>query len=313
MTTTLPSRTLSSLSLRHTTVASALFFLYLAPIPDASAIIIRHDIDDNEYVVDDADYPGLVDLFEPGDCIGSVITEDMLLTVAHCAEDLRTSDSVTINGNVHSINTILLHPDWDGWNNDIALIQLDTPVNGITPYSIYTGSDELGQLISIVGRGVTATGLQGERQAEVDGQLRRATNIVSAADSQWIEIHFEEPEDEDSTVLEGVGASGDSGCPVFLETADGMMIVGLNSWGEGSGSVRIGQYGSWDYQTRVSQFTDWINQEILLSGDDSTSNADSPPSNDSNKPSAGCSSSPLIEVHWLLPFVLMMSITRRFS
>ena len=30
---------------------------------DAQAIIIRHDASDDAYVVDDADYPALVDLF----------------------------------------------------------------------------------------------------------------------------------------------------------------------------------------------------------------------------------------------------------
>jgi hypothetical protein len=34
---------------------------------DARAIVIRDDVADTEYLVDDADYPALVDLFGPGD------------------------------------------------------------------------------------------------------------------------------------------------------------------------------------------------------------------------------------------------------
>ena len=175
-----------------------------------------------------------------------------------------------------------MHPEYDGWENDIALIHLDEAPVGVTPYPLYAGSDESGQLISIVGRGVTATGLEGERNGVSDGQLRRATNVIASVDSQWLGIFFEAPGEENITALKGVGAAGDSGCPVFLETDDGLVIVGINSWGEGEGSIRVGQYGAWDYQTRISQFSSWI--------DDGIANAGSVPVTEpEEKSEAGCS------------------------
>ena len=64
----------------------ALLFLFI--VTKAQAIIIRDDLDDSNYLVNDSDYPALVDLIERGDCIGTLVHESYLLTVAHCAADL---------------------------------------------------------------------------------------------------------------------------------------------------------------------------------------------------------------------------------
>ena len=246
-------------------------------ISDASAIITRHDVSDEEYVVDDADYPELIDLFYPGDCIGTFITDTTLLTVAHCAEDLRESDSLIVNGEPLGIDTIMLHPDYNGWNNDVALIRMESATEGITPYAIYKGTDELGQTLTLVGRGVHATGQEGEPGGSTDGLLRRATNVVSFTSNQWLEVYFEDPDGTDElTDLEGVGAAGDSGSPAFIETDEGLVIAGLNSWGDAPRGIQIGQYGASDYSSRVSQFTDWIEKHSGGTAGDSPDDPDDP-------------------------------------
>ena len=73
---------------RKCTLQLCVALLALCWAQDAEAIITRDDVPDASYVVPDADYPAVVDLFEPGDCIGTLITTQHLLTVAHCAEDL---------------------------------------------------------------------------------------------------------------------------------------------------------------------------------------------------------------------------------
>ena len=46
---------------------------------------------------------------------------------------------------------------------------------------------------------------------------------------------------------------------------DGVLcIVGLNSWGDGGQCIKVGQYGSRDYQTRVSQYLEWLDSEVDL-------------------------------------------------
>lgn len=108
---------------------------------DAYAIITRHDLSDSDYVVADADYPALVDLFEPNDCIGTLVHESYLLTVAHCAVDLRKGQSLKVNGVSHPIAEVILHPKWRKRRDefDIALVRFKKPVNGVAPLPIYRG------------------------------------------------------------------------------------------------------------------------------------------------------------------------------
>jgi len=231
---------------------------------DAHAVITRHDLSDSNYVVSDADYPALVNLFEPSDCIGTLVHESYLLTVAHCAADLRNGQSLKVNGVFHTITEVIMHPKWRKKRDefDIALVRFKKPVHGVTPLPIYRGTDELGSVITLVGRGDHATGLDGERRAKNDSKLRRATNIVSGVDDHFIEIFFEKPGEDGITDLEGVGASGDSGCPVFIDVDGVIYIAGLNSWGDGGKGIKVGQYGSRDYQTRVSRYLEWLDSEV---------------------------------------------------
>ena len=76
---------------------------------DAHAVLTRHDLSDSNYVVSDADYPALVNLFEPSDCIGTLVHESYLLTVAHCAADLRNGQSLKVNGVSHAIAEVIMH------------------------------------------------------------------------------------------------------------------------------------------------------------------------------------------------------------
>ena len=239
---------------------------------DAWGIITRDDLSDDEYVVDDADYPALVDLFQPGDCIGTLIHPMYLLTVAHCAQDMNTNQSLTVNGVDRSVAEVILHPDWGGWNYDIALIGLDEPIEDIEPYGLYQETDENGQAMTLVGRGLHGTGIEGESGATMDRLLRRAHNAVSSVDNQWIEVRFESPDEDGILPLEGVGAAGDSGGPAFIEKDGQMLIAGLNSWGDGGIGIGVGEYGSFDYSTRVSQHLDWISNYVDLTQTTGTTN-----------------------------------------
>lgn len=231
--------------------------------PDAHAIVIRDDVPDAAYLVDDADYPALVDLFGPGDCIGTLVQQSHLLTVAHCAMDLSPGQTLPVAGIDRAIAEVILHPQWQDVDNfDIALIRFEDPVTDVEPLPIYRGTDELGATVEMVGRGVTATGLVGEAGAVDDGSLRRATNVVSGVEEHFIEITFEPPADPAVLDLEGVGAAGDSGCPVSLEVDGVRYIAGLNSFGEGPAGVGVAQYTSWDYQTRVSTYLDWLDETV---------------------------------------------------
>ena len=179
--------------------------------PEANAIITRHDVPDADYIVADNDWPALVDLFQPGDCLATLITDTYLITAAHCAQDLGANWVLNVNGTDKDVAEVILHPDYQGGNWDLALIRLDTPVQGVTPYPLYRDTDELGQTLTLVGRGLHATGLEGEQGGSMDQQLRRAENVVSNTNDHWLEVRFEEPTESGVLPLEGVGAAGDSG------------------------------------------------------------------------------------------------------
>ena len=45
-----------------------------------------------------------------------------------------------------------------------------------------------------------------------------------------------------------------------------LYIAGLNSLGDGGKGIKVGQYGSRDYQTRVSQYLEWLDSEVDFPG-----------------------------------------------
>jgi hypothetical protein len=238
--------------------------LSLGVSADAWGIIMRDDVSDEKYIVDDADYPALVDLFQPGDCIGTLIHPEYLLTVAHCAQDMNLNRALTVNGVVHDVAEVILHPDWDDWNDDIALIRFEEAVEGVDVYRLYQDNDEEGQTMTLVGRGLHGTGIEGESGATQDELLRRAHNVVSTVNNQWIEVRFESPDEAEILPLEGVGAAGDSGSPAFIEKDGEMLIAGLNSWGDGGRGIGISEYGSFDYSTRVSLQLEFVSKYVDL-------------------------------------------------
>lgn len=242
----------------------------------AEAIVIRHDVDDSEYVVDDADYPALTDLISPGDCIGTLVEASHVLTVAHCAVDLGAGDSLAFAGVDYEVADVFLHPQWDDEDAfDIAVVRLSSEVADVEPIPIYRGSDENGATLTLVGRGVTATGLVGEAGGRTDGLLRRATNVVISVDPHFLEVVFEHPDDAGVLPLEGVGAAGDSGCPAFLDVDGVRYVAGLNSWGDGDAGVGVAEYAAFDYQTRVSRYLEWIDDQVVPVDADSSSSSSS--------------------------------------
>ncbi len=287
----------------------------LLTIQESAALSTRHDVAASEYVVKSSDYPAVIDLFEPGDCLGTLVDDRHLLTVAHCAKDTKNKDVLKIGGTRHGVDAVFMHPDWNGWKNDIAMIRLTKAVDGVSPFAVYRDRDEEGQKLTLVGRGMYATGLGGEKDAVEDGVLRRATNVVTSASKQWLEVYFDRPNSGRATDLEGVGLSGDSGGPAFLWTEDGWVIAGLNSWGEGDGSAKLGQYGAWDYSTRVSSHVDWI--DCVLGPQDSgdTGNENESTGSASNvecpQRKCGCSTTGGANNLWASLPVMLLGLLRR--
>jgi secreted trypsin-like serine protease len=71
-------------------------------------------------------------------CGGSIISKDYILTAAKCVQEERLyrvrvgSKWSNRQGTVVNVALVIIHPDFDGTNNDIAILQLQNPIRNFT-------------------------------------------------------------------------------------------------------------------------------------------------------------------------------------
>ncbi len=257
-----------------------LIFLLAASSP-ASAIVIRHDVDDAKYRVAADEYPALVDM--PGEGHGSLIAPQWAVTAAHTLPRHAELKQVVINGLPRDVERVVIHPGYRtlpqtlidqatasgeamlivvflAASDDIALIKLSQPVTDVAPVASYRGGNEAGQVIKLIGKGATGTGDIGHDPGGPNRtELRRAFNKVSSAYDRWLCYVFDAP--PSALPLEGVLGNGDSGGPALLQSSDQWLLAGLGSWKVVQGNVltaRPGRYGQVACNVRMSHYADWM-------------------------------------------------------
>ncbi len=249
----------------------ALFPILLAtlvptgPLPDPAAapaeIIRRHDRPDSLYLARGRGWASLAHLNLPtpqnaGDGEGALIAPRWVLTAAHVAVEIAPGHPVTVGGADHAVDSIVLHPEWDGGPHDLALVRLATPAAGVEPACLYREANELDRVVVLVGWGDFGTGLTGPEGN--DRRVRGATNRVDEASDLWLKLRFDAPDDPRATELEGVSGPGDSGGPAYLEGAAVETLVGVSSGQSTRDAAGPGHYGAVEYYVRVSRYVDWI-------------------------------------------------------
>ena len=240
-------------------------------------MIIRHDRSDKESIVDASDWPGITNFFR-GSGAATLIAPQWLLTAAHVARHIPTDIklSVELAGKRYPIERTILYPNyrpaWEQYTGndaidlavvhdtiDLAVVQLEKPVENVTPFKLYEQFDEVGKEVILLGWGECGNGLHGARGA--DHSLRRATNLIHEVDDYWIKYRFETP--PEGTVFEGVSAGGDSGGPALLWHDGQFKIAGVSSWQDDLDKF-VGVYGCIEHYTRVSKFVNWIRETCGL-------------------------------------------------
>lgn len=277
-----------------------LLFVALLAIPfTASAIVIRSDVKDAKYRVPASEFPALADM--PGEGQGALIAPRWVVTAAHAAPmQMRgMEEEVTIGGVVRKVERVITYPGYKRlpdklvkealasgdlskvWaflasSNDIALIELASPVKGVTPVPLYRGDKEVGMTVELVGKGATGNGTVGQYpHSPHRGVLRRAFNVIVGADARYVWYRFDPP--PSGLPLEGITGSGDSGGPLLIGNEGSRQLVGLASWSKyppdhpylskykpGQPFVE-GLYGEIVYAVRISSYVQWIEGVIAAS------------------------------------------------
>jgi len=259
----------------------------------AWGIVRRHDVDDSQYtnLANQPQFAAVGKVFAGTRAgSGTIIANGWwVLTAAHVVFGVPASSvSFQIGAATYNAQNVYIYPGYSGITHDIALIELNAPVAGVTPAQIYTGTNEIRKQGHSVGYGSTGTGTTGFINGTY-GTKRAMQNVIDlivlpngAIDPNGTILlsDFDSPSPGGTNNslglwgssptplgLEGMGAPGDSGGPVFIEEGGVWYIAGVHSFigdpgppaGNGQADAR---YGDILGSTRVSSYAGWINSTV---------------------------------------------------
>ena len=195
-------------------------------------------------------------------CTGSLISPNVVLTVAHCVQPGADYKVVAYGADnkpqLQNVRTIAVHPKFNMQamsshraTADVALLQLEIPLKGksAVPVGMPRIPVPVGGRFTIAGIGVTVRG---------DGKSGGATRVaalVATGQPGTLQIRLVDP--VTNGVRDGIGAcTGDSGGPVFEDRQNGPVLVGVISWSTGpNGSAGCGGLTG---VTPLTLYRDWI-------------------------------------------------------
>ncbi len=210
---------------------SALLALFVATAcGPASALLIRPDRDDAEYLEMATRYPATVRLEAPSGG-GVLVSPRWVLTAASVVAPLKDAPGrirPVVGGKPRDVVGVYLHPDWKpGGTADLALLHLAIPVEDVEPTALYRGDSEAGLAVRLVGHGLS--GRIGEKPAvnPADRKPRAAVNTVDAVEPRTLALRIK-PAD-DASDLQGAFGPGDRGGPAFVEIDGEILVAGIGS------------------------------------------------------------------------------------
>ncbi|MBR0778023.1 trypsin-like serine protease [Bradyrhizobium diazoefficiens] len=197
-------------------------------------------------------------------CTGSLIASKVVLTAAHCVQPGADYKIVAYGADntpqLQNVRTVGIHPNFNVQamaahraTADVALLQLEIPLKGksTVPVGMPKIPIPVGGRFTIAGIGVTVRG-DGK-----SGGTTRVAGLVTTGQPGTLQIRLVDP--VTNGVRDGIGAcTGDSGGPVFEDTPNGPMIIGVISWSTGpNGAVGCGGLTG---VTPLTLYRDWILQ-----------------------------------------------------
>nr|AGI44154.1 serine protease [Sinonovacula constricta] len=227
------------------------------------------------------EYPWQVSLRYNGHhvCGGTLISDQWIMTAAHCFHELGKSPSVwsvavglqdqrsVTTGNIVHVTGIYPHEHYSDTSkhNDIALMKLSKRINIDTTYtrdaclpSAYETFDS--DVCTVSGWGNTHYDPTGH--APITNQLEYV-DLRTISNSQC-SYYLGPGSVNNGNICAGLSSSGgkdacqgDSGGPLICKSGGYWKLAGIVSWGDGCGkSYRPGVY------TRVTSYLDWVHQTM---------------------------------------------------
>lgn len=262
-------------------------------VRSARALTLRHDVPESAYIdlslQPQYDAVGWLRITSGRDfaCSATLIGDRWILTAAHCIDSgqiinpsrIVFTDSLN---RTHEVARWFAHENWNrslasGW--DIALMELDTPITDIPPAQLYTRDDERGRVGTMVGYGTSGTGITGNilppltrRAGQNMLDLFGREQDLRLWSSQLVFSDFDDPRfPQGSAVnlwgsdqplgLEAAVAPGDSGGGTFIDVNGQTFLAAVHSLLFARDFEFNSDYGDAFGSTRVSQFTDWIEDQ----------------------------------------------------
>jgi len=202
-------------------------------------------------------------------CGGSIISDEWILTAAHCTDGATSVEVVAgaqkpsqieLTQVRHESTNFFEHPDWNTRNlhNDLALIKLPQKLpqtNAISPVCLPTRSSpdlHKGDMMTASGWGLTSDGIF----AHVADELHKVT--VPILDEAHCKPYFGASVTENTVCMDTTGGhgtcQGDSGGPLTWVENGKYVTRGITSFGSAAGCTK----GYPAVDTNVKNYLDWI-------------------------------------------------------
>lgn len=245
-------------------------------------------------------------------CTGTVIAPTVVLSAAHCVvtQDENTDEvieeweasSIAIyasgaNANgvpeseLYVVRQIIRHPQYPfpggdeselsgiGESNDIALFIMDEPITEVEPIKILPMADV--DAVLSAGTEVIITGF-GQREAVEGSSLAGELYIAETpyqfrTDKEFLAGAVGQPDT----------CPGDSGGPVYVDTDQGVYVIGASSRADANGQALCGEGGIY---TLAPAYVDWIVQQTQGAYVPEGGGSVSPPDDEDEEDDCGCSS-----------------------